>query len=133
VKRPSRVARQGAAKVVVAAVPQRHRVEREGQVRLLEREEAAGMVHDVRVGDAEVLAAHRGVGLGRVAEGAEQGAARRALQLEFRRAHPPVAVSDGALLQPEGVDHAVAAEPVVVAPGSELRVGPVPIERAAQA
>jgi hypothetical protein len=29
------------------------------------------MVHDVRVGDAKVLAARRGIGLGRVAEGAE--------------------------------------------------------------
>ncbi len=46
--------------------------------------------------------------------------------------HPAVLVGDVAVLDVEGVDHAVAAEPVVGPARRELRVGPVAIERAAE-
>ena len=61
---------------------------------------------------------------------AEQGLARRVFHIPLGRAHIAVAVADLAALDIEAVDHAVAAEPVVVAARLELGVGAVAIEGA---
>ena len=87
------------------------------------------MPDDVGVGDAAVLAHDRRVGRPRV-ETAEQRLAGGVLQNPFRRADIAVAVGDLAAVDEEGVDHAVAGEPVVMAPGLELRIGPVAVEGA---
>ncbi len=87
------------------------------------------MPDDVGVGDAAVLALDRPVGRPRV-ETAEQRLARRVLHDPFRRADIAVAVGDLPAVDEERVDHAVASEPVVMAPGLELRVGAVAVEGA---
>ena len=66
-------------------------------------------------------------------EAAEERLAGRALEREARRAHPAVAVGRAPVAQPEGVDHAVAVEPVVAAARRELRVRTVAVERPVRA
>ena len=65
------------------------------------------------------------------AEAAEQRAAGIVLGLPFRGADPAVAIAGAAVLEMEGVQHAVADEPVR-AGRLELRVGAVAIERAVE-
>ena len=65
------------------------------------------------------------------AEAAEQRAAGVVLGLPFRGADPAVAIAGAAVLEMEGVQHAVADEPVR-ARRIELRVGAVAIERAVE-
>ncbi len=72
------------------------------------------------------------IGVARIAEGAGQALALLVLDLPLGRAHPAVLVGDVAVLDVEGVDHAVAAEPVVRPARRELRVGAVAVERAAE-
>ena len=101
-------------------------------MRLLERQQAAGVPDDVGVGDAAVLAHHRRVGRAWV-EAAEQRLAGGMLELPFWRADVAIAISDLAVFDEEGVDHAVAGEPVIMAARLELGIGPVAIEGAPQA
>ncbi len=91
------------------------------------------MAEDIGVGHAVVLPEHRRIGGGRVAPAAEQRLPRGLLALELVGAHPAVAVAHAAVLDMEGVHHAVADKPVVlrIARGV-LRVWPVAVERAAQ-
>ena len=88
------------------------------------------MEDDVGVGDAAI-----GSGGGRVrqlaAEAAEQRAAGVVFGLPFRGADPAVAIAGAAIFEMEGVQHAVADEPVR-AGRIELRIGAVAIERAVE-
>ncbi len=121
-----------AAEAVEAERCQRGRVELDRRVEFLQRQQPSGVRDDVSVGDAaqQVLGVAAVPGFGR-AEPAGQGTARRVLLQPFRRAHPAVAVAHPPVLDGEGVDHAVAAEPVVLRAGRhELRVGAVAIQRA---
>ena len=89
------------------------------------------MKDDVGVGDAAVLG-DRGGRIGQFsAEAAEQRAAGVVLGLPFRGADPAVAVAGAAVFEMEGVQHAVADEPVR-AGRLELRIGAVAIERAVE-
>ena len=117
--------------VAIAARLQRAGLDLGRQMAFLQRQQASGMEDDVGVGDAAVLR-HRG---GRIrqpaAEAAEQRAAGVVLGLPFRGADPAVAVAGAAVLEMEGVQHAVADEPVR-AGRVELRIGAVAIERAVE-
>ncbi len=97
----------------------------EGMVGLLQRQQLAGVEQDVGVGDPAFVAGRERIGGQRIAHGAEQGAAVLVLQEPLGRADIAVAVMDLAVLDIEAVDHAVAAEPVVVlgVAGLELGVG----------
>ena len=64
-----------------------------------------------------------------VSEAAEERLAGRALERETRRAHPAIAVRRAAIAQAEGVDHAVAIEPVIAAARRELRIRAIAIQR----
>ena len=89
------------------------------------------MEDDVGVGDAAVLR-HRGGGIGQpAAEAAEQRAAGVVFGQPFGGANPAVAVAGAPVLEAEGVQHAVADEPVR-AGRFELRIGTVAVERAVE-
>src|ERR1043166_3248066 len=89
------------------------------------------MPDDVGVGEAAILADDRGVAGHGIAERAEQRLARCALQLPLRGVHIAVAVAHLAVRHREGVDHAVAGEPVIIGVARlELRIGTVAIEGA---
>ncbi len=104
----------------------------EGHVAFLQGQQVARMGDDIGIGHAAVLAHGQRV-RGHGVEAGEQRAAVLLLQRPFGRAHIAVLVGDLAVLHPEGMDHAVAGEPVVVlVPGLELRIGTGAIERAAQ-
>ena len=121
--------------LVAAVGADRHqarRIERVGCVCLLERQEATRVPDDVGVGDGGVEREDARVGVAWVAEGAGEAFAFLVLHLPLGRAHPAVLVGDVAVLDVEGVDHAVAAEPVVGPARRELRVGLVAVERAAE-
>src|SRR6185369_5585697 len=66
-----------------------------------------------------------------LAEAAEQRAAGVMFGLPFWRADPAVAVAGAAVLEMEGVQHAVADEPVR-AGRFELRIGAVAVKRAVE-
>ena len=104
----------------------------EGEVGFFQRQKLARVVDDVRVGDAEVLADHARIGLGRIAEPSEQGLPRLPFQLEARRANPAIAVGGAPILQRKGMHHAIAPEPVIMAARGELRVRAVAVERAVE-
>ncbi len=89
------------------------------------------MEDDVGVGDAAIVGDRGRRTRQLAAEAAEQRAAGVVLGQPFRGADPAVAVAGAAVLQMEGVQHAVADEPVR-AGGVELRVGAVAIERAVE-
>ena len=96
-----------------------------------QRQQASAVKDDVGVGDAAVL-----VGRCRrirqfAAEAAEQRAAGIVLGLPFGGADPAVAVTGAAVFEMEGMQHAVADEPVR-AGRVELRIGAVAIERAVE-
>src|SRR5580692_11556978 len=56
---------------------------------------------------------------------------RGVLRLPFWRAYPAIAIGHAAILDVEGVDHAVADKPVMIGIARcELRVGAVAVERA---
>ena len=118
------------AEGLVAFRHQARRIERERRMRFLERQKLAAVPDDVGVGDGRVERHHPRVGVARVAEGAGEAFALLVLDLPLGRAHPAVLVGDVAVLDVEGVDHAVAAEPVVRPARRELRVGAVAVERA---
>src|SRR3954463_14174150 len=86
------------------------------------------MKDDVGVGDAAIVGNRGRRPRQLAAEAAEQRAAGVVLGQPFRGATPAVAVAGAAVLQMEGVQHAVADEPVC-ARGVELRVGAIAIER----
>ena len=101
------------------------------QMAFLQRQQAAAVEDDVGVGDAAVLGdVCRRIGQ-LAAEAAEQRAAGVMLGLPFRGADPAVAVAGAAVFEVEGVQHAVADEPVR-ARRLELWVGAVAIERAVE-
>jgi hypothetical protein len=116
--------------VVITARRQRARLYLGRQMRLFQREQLAGMEDDVGVGDAAVGEISRGIRQ-LAAEAAEQSAAGVVLGKPFRRADPAVAIAGASVLEVEGVQHAVADEPVR-AGRFELWVGAVAIERAVQ-
>ena len=96
-----------------------------------QREQAAGVKHYIGVCDAVVLC-----DVGRsvrkpAAEAAEQRAAGVVFRQPFRRADPAVTIAGAAVLNMEGVQHAVADEPVR-ARRLELRVRAIAIERAVE-
>ena len=73
------------------------------------------MQDDVGVGGIIGLALCAWIGGHWVAEHAEQPLARGLFHLKLFGAHPPVAHRDATVLDMEGIDHAVAIEPVIVA------------------
>jgi hypothetical protein len=107
-------------------------IELERPARFHEREKAVRVPDDVGVGGSTVLAHHGGVGRPRI-ESAEQRLAGSVLKLPFRGADVAVAIGDFAVLDKEGVDHAVAGKPVVMAARLVLGVRPVAIEGAPEA
>ncbi|MNQ76569.1 hypothetical protein D3C85_914120 [compost metagenome] len=103
--------------VAEALVPfgsQRVGVELKGLMRLFEGEQPVAMPQHAGVGRATVLALRQRVAGGGVAESAEERAPGFMFELPFRRARPTVAVRHAALVDVEGMHHAVAGEPVVV-------------------
>ncbi len=120
--------RQGAGKILHAARGQRGGVEFERQMRLLQRQQFAGVPDDVGVG-------HPGIGDVRALppwpEACAQRPPRGVLGAPLVGAHPAVAVRRPAVLQAESVDHAVAHEPVAVW-GRKLRIGSVAEQRPVQ-
>ena len=60
-------------------------------------------------------------------EGVEQRLAGLVLELPFHRAHPAIGVAHPAVADVEPVQHAVTTEPVMGAPGREMRVRTVPV------
>ncbi len=116
--------------IVIAARCQRARLDLGRQMRFFQREQLAGMKDDVGVGDAAVGEVLRGIRQ-LAAEAAEQRAACIVLGQPFRRADPAVAIAGAAVLEVEGVQHAVADEPVRTR-RIELRIGTVAIEHAIQ-
>ena len=101
-----------AAEVAAAERFKRRRLDLGRQVAFFQRVELAGVMDDVGVGDAAIgRRAGRRVGQG-LAEAAVQRAAGVVLGHEFWRADPAVAVARLAVLEMEGVQHAVADEPV---------------------
>ena len=131
---------EGAAELVAVGLvavlrSDRHqagRIERVGRMRFLERQQLVAVPDDVGVGDGRVQRHDARIGEAGIAEGAGEALALLVLDLPLRRAHPAVLVGDVAILDVEGVDHAVAAEPVVRPARRELRVGAVAIERTAE-
>ncbi len=123
---------QLAAEVVIGLGRQRHRVHLERRVRLLQRQQAAGVPDHVGVGYGGAELDDAWVREARVAEGAGQTFALGMLQLPFGCAHPAVAVGHASVLQLEGMQHAVAREPVVGPAWRELRVRAVAIQPAVQ-
>ena len=108
-------------------------IDLEGHVPLLEGQQAAGVEQDVGIGHAAVLPGRQGVAEHGI-EAAEEGAAMLVLELPLRGADIAVAIGGLAPAQPEGVDHAVAGEPVVVrVEGLELGVRPGAVEGAFKA
>ena len=123
----------GAGIVEIAARAQRNRIDLQRLVAFFQRQQLAGVPDDVGVGDTAVLAGDGRIGRQRIAERAEQRAAGGMLEFVFRRAQIAVLVGDLAVLDEEGMQHAVAREPVMVRVARrKLRVGTVAIERAAQ-
>ena len=121
-----------AREVVGAQRLERHRIERVRRAALPEREQSARVPDDVRVGGVRRRAGDAQVAGCQVGDAAEERLARRALVREARRAHPAIAVGGPAVAQAEGVDHAVAVEPVVAAARRELRIRAVAVERSVQ-
>jgi hypothetical protein len=120
-----------AAIIAIAARRQRAGLDLGRRMAFFQRQQAPAMKDDVGVGDAAVLD-----GRGRrirqfSAEAAEQRAAGVVLGLPFRGADPAVAIAGAAILEMEGVQHAVADEPVR-AGRLELRIGAVAIKRAVE-
>ena len=101
------------------------------QMAFLQRQKLSAVEDDVGVGDAAIVGDRGRRARQLAAEAAEQRAAGVVLGQPFRGADPAVAVAGAAVLQMEGVQHAVADEPVR-AGGFELRVGAVAIERAVE-
>ena len=117
--------------VAITAAVQRAGLDLGRHVEFLQREQLAGMEDDVGVG-ATGVGGDIGGRIGQLAEeAAEQRAAGIVLGLPFRGADPTVAVAGAAVLEMEGVQHAVADEPVR-AGRVELRIRAVAVERAAQ-
>ena len=101
------------------------------QMAFLQRQQASAVKHDIGVGNA-AIAGDRGRRARQfLAEAAEQRAAGVVFGLPFRGADPAVAVAGAAVLEMEGVQHAVADEPMR-ARRFELRIGTVAVERAVQ-
>jgi hypothetical protein len=120
---------EAAAVIAGAARGQRAGLDFDRRMAFLQRQQAAGMKHDIGVGDAAVAGGRCGSPRQFAAEAAEQRAAGIVFGLPFRGADPAVAVTGAAVLQMKGVQHAVADEPVR-ARHLELRIGAVAIERA---
>ena len=117
--------------IAIAAPVQRAGFDLGRQMAFLQRQQPAGMKDDVGIGDAAV-GGRRGRRTRQLAaEAAEQRAAGVVLGLPFRRADPAVAIAGAAVFEMEGVQHAVADEPVR-AGRLELRIGAVAIERAVE-
>jgi hypothetical protein len=121
----------GAIIVVIAAPVQRAGLDLGRRMAFLQRQQASGVKDDVGVGDAAVPGGRGGRIGKRLAEAAKQGAAGVVFGLPFRGADPAVAVAGAAVLEMEGVQHAVTDEPVC-ARCVELRVGAVAIQRAVE-
>ena len=121
----------GAIIVAIAAPVQRAGLDLGRQVTFFQREQASGVKDDVGIGDAAVLDGRSRCIRQFTAEAAEQRAAGVVFGLPFRGADPAVAVTGAAVLEMEGVQHAVADKPVR-ARRIELRIGAVAIERAVE-
>src|SRR6266403_3222899 len=121
----------GSIIVAVATPVQRARLDLGRQVALLQREQASSMKDDAGIGDAGVLDGRSWRIRQLAAEAAEQRATGIVLGLPFRGADPAVAVTGAAVLEMEGVQHAVADEPVR-ARRLELRLGTVAVKRAVE-
>ena len=119
----------GALVVAIASSIERIRLDLGRQMALFERQQAAGVKDDVGVGDAAVLRGRSRRIRQLAAKTAEQRAAGVMLGLPFRGADPAIPVAGAAVFEMEGVQHAVADEPVR-ARRVELRVGAVAIKRA---
>ena len=108
-------------------------VKLEGHVPLFQGQKPASVEEDVGVGDAAVLPRGHGVAQHGV-EAAEQGPSVLALEFPLRGPDIAVAVGHLAPVNPEGMDHAVAGEPVVMRiQGLELGIGTRAIKRALEA
>src|SRR5262249_29337017 len=105
---------QRAAKVPVASRCDRLRVDFERQMRLLAREHLAGVNDDAGIGDATVLAERGRIGRIRITPASEESAMRSAFEQELGRLYPAVSIGDAAILNAEGVHHAVAEKPMIV-------------------
>ena len=101
-------------------------------MQFLERHQAAVVPQHIRIGDAAVLALGCGVRSHRVTKQAEQPAAGLVLELPLWRARPAIAVVDPAIAKVESMDHAIAAEPVVVVGWHVLGIGSHPVKRPMQ-
>ncbi len=121
----------GVAIVAVAAGGEAARLDLGRHVAFFERQQPASVKHHIGVGDAAVLRRAGGHVRELAAEAAEQCTAGVVFGQPFRRAHPAVAIAGATVLDMEGVQHAVADEPVR-AGRLELRVGAIAIERAMQ-
>ena len=119
----------GALVVAIAEAIERAGLDLGRQMAFLQRQKLAAMEDDVGVRDAAIVGDRGRRTRQLAAEAAEQRAAGVVLGQPFRGADPAVAVAGAAVLQMEGVQHAVADEPMR-AGGIELRVGAVAIERA---
>src|SRR6187399_1406977 len=98
--------------VAVAAPVQRARLDLGRQVAFLEREQASGVEDDVGVGHPAIRAGGCGsIGQFSTAEARKQRAAGVVFGLPFWSANPAVAVTGAAVLEMEGVQHAVSEEP----------------------
>jgi hypothetical protein len=102
--------------------PGRHLCRQRG---LDQRQQLAGVKDDVGVGrdlEARLLAGRD------LQQTREQRLARGALLFETVALHPAIAVRGAAFTQRDGVDHAVAVEPVVAAGRLVRRIGSVAVE-----
>ena len=123
---------QLAAEVEQADSLERERLELVRRRGLEQREQAIGVSNDVGVGGV-LERRHVRRHLARVAkQSAEERASLLHLGLEAVGADVAIAISGAAVAQDEGVDHAVAVEPMVAAERLEVRVGPDAIERAVE-
>ena len=121
----------GAIVVAIAYSVERARLDLGRQMAFFQRQQATGVKDDVGVGDAAVLGDVGGRIRQLAAEAPEQRAAGIVFGLPFRSADPAVAITGAAVFEMEGVQHAVADEPVG-ARRLELRVGTVAVERAVE-
>src|ERR1700676_2262470 len=121
----------GAIVVAVATPLERTGLDFGRQMTFFQREQAAGMKNNVGVGDAAVLGDRSRRIRQLAAEAAEQGAAGVMFSLPLWGADPAVAITGAATLEMEGVQHAVADEPVR-APRLALTIGAVAIKRAVE-